>query len=163
MRRLAERPANVLFLAENFFRFQGGGKWLNGFGCSRGLNPRQNPRPFKTWEKAKSLCKSNRLYGINLSGDFGSQGFERGMEEPALPLGQFVQQIRIRRDLAAGKRGATSRVGHAAANIDQSSQAPGVILLPWFMMIGDNGFKLRGHLPIRDQLPASLAMIPPEE
>src|ERR1035441_4493077 len=109
-----------------------------------------------------SFLRSSRLYRIDFSREFDGQCFECGMEAPALPLGQFVQQIGIRRDLAAGKRGVASRVGHAAAHIDQIGHVP-TVPLPWRMMLGDNGFKLRGHLPISDQLPAGLTMIPSEQ
>ena len=110
-----------------------------------------------------SFIRTNQLYGIDLPGDFCSEGVNRGMEEPAFSLRQFVQQIWKRRDFATGKRGAADGVGHAAAYIDQVGHSPGVIFLPWRMMFGDNGFKRRGHLPIRNQLPAGLAMIPSEE
>ena len=85
------------------------------------------------------------------------------MEEPALPRGQFVQQIGKRCEFAARKRRAAGGVGHAAAYVDQVGHAPGALLPPWRVMLRDNGFKLRGHLPIRDQLPAGLAMVPSEE
>src|ERR1035441_5875042 len=96
-------------------------------------------------------------------GNFQGQGFPLGMEQSALARRELVQQLRIRGRLASGKGGKARSIGHPATHPDQFSHTPDTIRPLGRMMLEDNGFEVARQLPIHNELPAHLTMIPAKQ
>jgi hypothetical protein len=87
---------------------------------------------------------SNSLYAIDLAGDLQREQLSIGAKGFSFLIWKFPQKIRIRGNVATPKHRESCAISQPATHVNQTGQVPGISLLPWGMMIGDDVLEVGG-------------------